>query len=343
MIIAIGNSPSSGSTYLSDLLDSTSISVCGPELHLFSVQQHFDNFEKVREAGFPRGATSCCYSAYAARFLTESLPQYGMTREDVNAMIHNSVSFPEFCETFFNKYASYREKTPKLFFEKTPENICMANRFLNCFPDSVFLHIVRHPLFVYRSLRNRGAPFSIAAITWMVDVAFAFNLRTHPRFYTMKYEDLSTDPISTIKTFFQFLGEDIFMDDLEQRYKENTYRSDTINRPKSWTHNEYGQMANSNVDLNSFSDGNEVLEYLSNLTIGLDFAEIFGISPVSFKELVAYYGYSFPETRKHMNPIKFTFDNFSRIWLLKKWLKGLIGGATKFSELPAYLNPVVKL
>ena len=40
--IALGNSPSAGSTFFSDLLDSTTYTAVGPELNLFSLEYLYD-------------------------------------------------------------------------------------------------------------------------------------------------------------------------------------------------------------------------------------------------------------------------------------------------------------
>ena len=73
-IVSIGNAPSSGSTFLADLLDSLCFAACGPELHLLSPLSHYKDMTNMRHRGFRRAASPACYAAYADRFGTRCAP-----------------------------------------------------------------------------------------------------------------------------------------------------------------------------------------------------------------------------------------------------------------------------
>ncbi|MEM7230910.1 MAG: sulfotransferase, partial [Planctomycetota bacterium] len=189
MIVAIGNPPSSGSTYLADLLDSLPFAVCGPELNLFAVSAHFLDWTRARENGLPNSRSA---AAYVRRQRLEQwrLANYGVDRVSLNRMVSESDSFPEFCEELFRVFSTLRGKDCRLFFEKSPQNIHCVREFLESFPDSYFVHLVRDPLYVFRSLLKRGFPPYVTMATWLIDEAQAFGVRDHERVISLRYEDL---------------------------------------------------------------------------------------------------------------------------------------------------------
>ena len=79
MIIAIGNSPSSGSTYLADLLDSLPYAVCGPEINLFSAKDYFAEFDKIKKQGFYSSASPAVYQT-RQRLLEDKLCSWGLIK-----------------------------------------------------------------------------------------------------------------------------------------------------------------------------------------------------------------------------------------------------------------------
>ena len=205
MIIAIGNAPSSGSTFLADLLDSLPFAVCGPEIGLFSSIKYFTEFQKIKQ-DYRLTSRSPTIYLYRQRLLTEDLWAYGIDDHITQSLYNDSDSFVQFCNKLFNAFASFRKKECKLFVEKTPQNIHCARKFLDTFEDGFFLHIVRNPLFVYKSLIRRKFPPYIAANTWLIDVSQAYLLRKHPRFIEVKYETLANQPFDTISGVLRKMG-----------------------------------------------------------------------------------------------------------------------------------------
>ena len=192
MIIAIGNAPSSGSTLLADLLDSLPFAVCGPELNLFSLSKYYSNFKKAKQNHSLSSKSALIYQG-RQRLLTEYLGAYGLNREKIIAIYAESANFTDFCNKLFEAFGKFRGKDCQVFFEKTPQNIHCARSFLNTFKDGFFLHIVRNPLYVYKSLIQRNLPPYIAANTWLIDVSRAYQLINHPRLIEVKYETLIND------------------------------------------------------------------------------------------------------------------------------------------------------
>ena len=218
-IVSIGNAPSSGSTFLADLLDSLPFAACGPELHLLSPLSHYQDMTDMHPREFRRAANPACSAAYADRFGTWALADYGTDRQRAEAMLGRSSDFPAFVQEFAARYGAFRRKQLRIFFEKTPENVHAARHFLAAFPDGIFVHIVRHPYHVYRSLRRRGFGSYLAAAAWLVDVAAAYALRDHPRALTIRYEDLVRDPEAAVRSLISALGETPPDESILKRYR----------------------------------------------------------------------------------------------------------------------------
>lgn len=93
--------------------------------------------------------------------------------------------------------------------EKTPKNILFAEEILNYFgPDARFLHIVRDGRNVVTS-RHPGRPDSyyVPPERWVRDVSAAREVEHHPQLKTVRYEDLTSSPLQSLRDIFDFLGE----------------------------------------------------------------------------------------------------------------------------------------
>lgn len=332
LIIAIGNAPSSGSTLLADLLDSLPDAVCGPELQLFSVRRHYTAFADIRAHGFRADLTPACCAPYSVRLLQEVLPDYGLDGAGVAGLLRAADDFPGFCHLLFAHYARHRGKHARLFFDKTPENIHCADVFLDTFPDACFLHIVRAPLPVYRSLRRRGFPPYQAACSWLIDVAAAWALRDHPRFYSLRYEDLVRDPDAVIGAFLRHIGHVPPERPLKALYAANRYRRG-IRRVASWGVSGYGEIRDPGTGAGA---PEAIPEALLGLRVDPVYARRFGLPGVSLAELAGHFGYPGYAARPS-RPVR--RDPRSLAVLARKWGKDFVHGLNHLSDLPVYLRP----
>ncbi|HHN94499.1 MAG TPA: sulfotransferase [Anaerolineae bacterium] len=341
MIIAIGNAPSSGSTLLADLLDSLPFAVCGPEIRLFSVRAYFTRYAEVRwREPFVRSATASCYSVRLG-LARSRLHTYGLNARMVQDFMSQAEEFPAFCARFFEHFVALRGKEGRLCCEKTPQNIQNARLFLEAFPDSVFLHIVRNPLYVYKSLRRRGFPPYVAAATWLVDEAPAYELREHPRFITVKYEELVRSPYETVAALVRSWGEEIQPERLAELYRNNRYRTLYVPKLPSWKVSQHGTVQNANRGEVTEED-KAALSYMLSSKIGPEYARTFGLPEVSFAEVSAFYGYDFG-TERPANPTSLGWPDWES-WrrLSRKWRLDFTHGEAALRSLPAYLHPVVQ-
>jgi len=94
----IGNSPSSGSTFLADLLDSSNYSACGEELGIFS-NKHLYDFEQFKKN--PK-LKSNLYSLYFVRtyWHQDYFHLYGFNNEELLALIKNVILLIPFVQNF---------------------------------------------------------------------------------------------------------------------------------------------------------------------------------------------------------------------------------------------------
>jgi hypothetical protein len=100
-------------------------------------------------------------------------------------------------------------KTGKpLLVNKTPSDVWITDRILECWPDARFIFLLRHPLAIARSrhaLRPDDRPEqNLKRILKYVEAVEAAR-RTLPG-HTLRYEDLTADPEGETKRLCAFLG-----------------------------------------------------------------------------------------------------------------------------------------
>jgi len=275
------------------------------------------------------------------RLLLEYFRAYGLNQKQINSIYNESSTFVDFCHKLFEAFAIFRGKDCQIFFEKTPQNIHCASAFLNTFKNGYFLHIVRNPLFVYKSLIRRNLPPYIAANTWLIDVSRAYQLRNHPRLIEIKYEALVQNPAETIDKILKKIGINFGSGRIIDLYRSNQYRKKFCAKIDSWEISTYGTLGNANkktitdVDLNALS-------YMLKTRISKPYANIFDLDPVSFKDLIQYYGYEFDNfiPQNGALPSLKLFNTKALKLLVRKFLGDFRFGECRFVDVFAYCKPV---
>lgn len=115
--------------------------------------------------------------------------------------------------------------------EQTPRNIFYARRLLDLYPNARVVHMLRDPRAVMASQKKRWRRRQLAAVKlpfyhtvrvwanyhpltmsqlWKRATAIALKLRAenHPRFLTVRFEDLLQEPEPTLRRVCDFLGVD---------------------------------------------------------------------------------------------------------------------------------------
>lgn len=118
-------------------------------------------------------------------------------------------SLRELCDRVF---LPYLEASPgaKRLAERTPQHVGCIDVIGEIYPDAPVVHIVRDGRDVARSLAGqRYGPSSIeaAAVEWRDAVAAGETAgRAHPRYRTIRYEELLADPRRRVTELYEWLG-----------------------------------------------------------------------------------------------------------------------------------------
>ncbi len=96
----------------------------------------------------------------------------------------------------------------RLLVNKTPSDVFIAERILECWPDARFIFLLRHPLAIARSrqaTRPQDSEERNAAKVLRYGEALEGARRAHPGL-TVRYEDLTRDPEQETRRLCAFLG-----------------------------------------------------------------------------------------------------------------------------------------
>lgn len=346
IVSIIGNSPSSGSTLLADLLDSIQWSACGVELDFFSNKEVY-NFSKYRKNIYQ---TSNSPSIYRSRngVNIDRLHSYGLNVAGFQKMVKSASNLNEFVDNFADYYLALRGKDKNsILFEKTPQNINCIGEFLSTFKNGYFIHLVRNPLYVYLSLLNRGLPKFVALMAWYFDVAKYFKYKNHERVILVKYEKLVEQPFKIVKDILKLItNKDVSEEEIKYGYGNNRYRREFSIKLKSWKVKDYGKIKNAD---NVIASNENLVDFcqLLNIKIHPKYAEIFDIEEISFIESIKEFNY-YDYIVEELSSIKLgseipakTKEDHKR--LLMKWFHDFKNKDAKLSHLKYYLNPIQKI
>jgi hypothetical protein len=164
----------SGSTLLRVLLSSHSMIHCPHELHLRDI-----------------GVTPL--RPYARKALRE----VGLDRRRLRYLLWDRVLQRELAAS-----------GKRLLVNKTPNDVFIADRIRECWPDARFIFLLRHPGAIARSrqaLRPQDSPERNARMVARYCGALEAARRTHDGI-TVRYEELAADPEATTRRLCEFLG-----------------------------------------------------------------------------------------------------------------------------------------
>lgn len=132
MFAIVGNSPSSGSTLLADILDSTPFSICGPELNIFTNRDIYNDFNQFKINPFRSSRTSSIYTR-VCKINKNNICYFMPTTHDFAEILNKSQEPSEFFEKFGNLFSRYRCKRNATWIEKTPQNVEVFSNFNELF------------------------------------------------------------------------------------------------------------------------------------------------------------------------------------------------------------------
>jgi len=101
-----------------------------------------------------------------------------------------------------------KEEGIKLFGEKTPQHIRVANKLLTMYKDCKILHVVRDPRAVFSSYLSVPVgtnQVSSVISEWSSAIKIHKELEDNPRYFSLKYEDLVINPATEMGEVCKFL------------------------------------------------------------------------------------------------------------------------------------------
>lgn len=199
-------SASSGTTFLSNILDRHPTIACGPELSVFNKKESYD-IAKIRNhlsEWFANGLSTDGQSYYPDYF--HNLDAYFWTREEVIQLLHTESTIRSFYNAFFSHYLKARGK--KMWGEKTGSNAYCISEFIRLYPRAKVIHLLRDGRdCVCSIMRRSGGVGTYHAVShWTYNVAAGITHRGQKYYLEVKYEDLVRDPEYVIKKICTHLG-----------------------------------------------------------------------------------------------------------------------------------------
>lgn len=341
-VILLGGPPSSGSTMIAGLLDSSTSTACGPELEffcnplLYDFQTFKENPSKTGEL-FTLGATDI-FPRY------NRLKHFGLDHSEFKRMIQTSESLHEFYENFTAHFLGFRDKRADgIVLEKTPQNINCLEPYLDSHPKAHFIFIVRNPIYVFNSLTKRGfGPYRSMAI-WLTSVAKWWSFRYHERVSLLRYEDVVEDPFGKTANTLNEVCSDLKIDpeQIQRVFNQNDYRKEATTSFDTWSQKSANEILNANRQ-NLPQKILEAFQVAYSSKVNPEFAERWNLSPVSYAEACEFLGYddqimtTLDNLKNERRRIEYGSEDLKK--LLLKWIRNFRKGNVGLKDLPLYFK-----
>jgi len=197
--------PRSGTTLLQAMLGRHPLICTMPETHFFTMAASIDLLSKDRltieeQMYFIDTLNSRVPQVYSKDLLSDV---YGIMKEGMLTKEFLRRTFLKVMNSYFSQYS-------KIFLEKTPGHIYYMFDIINIFPEAVFIHIVRNPIDVIASIQQSFAKapcLSARARLWNRALTIVKRFRDWfpSRIIEVRYEDLVTNPESTVRNICKWL------------------------------------------------------------------------------------------------------------------------------------------
>jgi hypothetical protein len=299
-LINIGCCGSSGSTFLAKSLDNHPDIACGDELNLFMNSNLYNNYGKVKLL-LPiikkYGLQNNPYSRDGSFFA--NLESYDLDKKTAWDWLKKSKNINELASEFENHILDYANK--KIWAEKTPKNIYVAHLFLDSFPNSKFIHIVRNPKDVMLSLIGRNYSIVEAAQRWMVSVASAQKVKDRDNVLEIRYEDLVLENEKIMKKLCSFIGVE---------YKKEFFSSDKYSSKKLHKfsgHSSWHTSADNSISKKSlfkYKDSKIKFNKIYSMKLTEEYSSFLNIPQYSLTDMANIYNYDI-----HLDDKKVEFLN----------------------------------
>jgi len=220
--IFVGGSGSSGTTLVKTILNSHPNIYCGKELNLFNSSFFYDYSFPFSEHLFRKKLD------LELNIFKFSLKRYGLSIAEICMFAATSRFFIDFCNKIIEHSLNTSGKIR--WAEKSPSNCRFIEQIIDMYPGAKYIHVVRDGRDVVLSLKKRGWSYTDALRRWLYDSMCGVRFRGKEFYYEIQYENLVKIPEKNISDLFDFLGEDVSVQDLMK-----ARRKDKITGFTSWT------------------------------------------------------------------------------------------------------------
>lgn len=213
--IFLVGAPRSGTTLLAAMLAAHSRLSCGPETHFFRRLANADAVALTAPDSWPGPAVeficSITHTSYNEITRKPLLEKYQLSREQVETYLR--VRPPSLAAALASVTGQAMAVQGKQrWAEKTPDHLEYVAMIRQVFPTSPVIRLVRDPRDAALSLTKvpwGAQSFFEGLLSWrrMEDVSADF-FESDRLNYTMRYEDLVSDPQATLSALCAFLGEE---------------------------------------------------------------------------------------------------------------------------------------
>lgn len=199
----VGGCGSSGTTLLVHLLSRHPAVASGPEMNFFNHKEvlSLEELAMHQSALFRRRRLAHGYKDVPT-FL-EAGKSVGIDQEGLNEWVNRSNSIRELYKRFADHLCGPHGAS--IFVEKTPSNVYNFAAFTKLFPDLPLIHQIRDGRDVVVSLMARGKTLFEAGSRWLYDTVAGLGARGAPRYLETRYEELVSDPATTLERAFRHL------------------------------------------------------------------------------------------------------------------------------------------
>ena len=201
-----GGAPSTGSSLLRSMMNAHSRFISGPETYLFAHPRLYEGWSGSKHLLMAKGLRGLKNETpFRLNGAVLDKSWYGWDKETLRRLIHDSTSFPAFCEGYFGRALDREGGTHVV--EKSPVNAYCFRNFLNHFPSGRVIHCIRDPYDATASMLGRGHGIVSAVSAYLFQTAFGLAAQGHPRYSEVRYELLVQQPDDTLRKLMKDFGE----------------------------------------------------------------------------------------------------------------------------------------
>lgn len=292
MRILIGGSPSTGSSLFRQILNRHPAIYCGPETQLFCHSRLYHHWKKSRRRLLLPdriGLRQTDVRTLRGVHLTDQ--EIGWNRDDLQKLIKTHLSFPAFCDAFYEKPLS--ESGKQHWAEKTPANVLHFVEFREHFEDIVLLHTIRAPYDTVSSLVSRGMSAYQAASVYLLYTAHGLAVKADSRYIELRYEDLVNDPALTMT---RDILTPLHLDFHVEMLAEGNPHMASGGRMQGWRSDEVSRVSDKSIsrfDDDPMDTRIRIATALASVRIKESYAAKHGLSHISISELCSAMQYPF--------------------------------------------------